>query len=85
MRPDEVPGVASRLLQAFKKYYEIVSPETIERRAAGEVPMEELIEDWAIGTDPAIHRDKINLLFESGVTIVNIHAGQADQRRVIDF
>jgi len=29
--------------------------------------------------------DKIHELQESGVSIVNIHAGQSDQRRVIDF
>ena len=31
------------------------------------------------------HHDKIQALFDSGVSIVNIHAGQMDQKKVIDF
>jgi hypothetical protein len=41
--------------------------------------------DWAVGPDPKIHIDKINALFESGVTNVVIHSGQADQKQVVDF
>ena len=37
------------------------------------------------GTDPAIHIAVINKLFESGATIVNIHSGQPDQKKVIEF
>jgi hypothetical protein len=44
-----------------------------------------VIEGWAIGTDPAVHIQAIETLFKSGVTIVNIHSGQPEQRRVIDF
>ncbi|MFY9911967.1 MAG: hypothetical protein WCF22_20345 [Candidatus Sulfotelmatobacter sp.] len=38
-----------------------------------------------MGTDPNLHIKKVTELFESGVTIVNVHAGQKDQQRVIDF
>jgi hypothetical protein len=41
--------------------------------------------EWPVGTDPAIHIDVINGLFESGATIVNIHSGQPDQKKVIEF
>lgn len=36
-------------------------------------------------TDPAAHVKAINKLFDSGVSIVNIHSGQPDQRKVLDF
>jgi F420-dependent hydroxymycolic acid dehydrogenase len=42
-------------------------------------------ESWPISTDPAVHLKAINELFDSGVTIVNIHMGRQDQRRVIEF
>ena len=32
-----------------------------------------------------MHTKAVVELFESGATIVNIHSGQSDQRRVIDF
>jgi hypothetical protein len=35
-------------------------------------------------TDPAAHVKAINKLFDSGVSIVNIHSGQPDQRKVLD-
>jgi hypothetical protein len=41
--------------------------------------------DWPIGTDPKLHIEAIEKLFGSGATIVNIHAGQADQKKAIEF
>jgi hypothetical protein len=38
-----------------------------------------------VSTDSAPHLKVINELFDSGATIVNIHSGQRDQARVIDF
>jgi hypothetical protein len=49
------------------------------------VPLEQVVSDWAVGTSRSVHIDKINELFDSGATIVNIHSGQPDQRRVIAF
>jgi TAT-translocated FGD2 family F420-dependent dehydrogenase len=71
--------------KAFKGYEEIPDPAAIEKRADAEIPLEKVMSSWAVGTDPAIHIEKINALFESGATIVNIHCGQPDQKRVIDF
>jgi G6PDH family F420-dependent oxidoreductase len=70
---------------AFKSYFNIRDPQEIQRRAEVETPLEKVTEDWAIGTEPAIHLKKVNELFDSGVTIVNVHTGQDDQKRVIDF
>jgi hypothetical protein len=47
--------------------------------------LQKIIGEWPVGTDPAIHVAAIEKLFESGATVVNIHSGQADQKKVIDF
>jgi F420-dependent hydroxymycolic acid dehydrogenase len=41
--------------------------------------------DWTVGSNPDTHVRMINKLFDSGVTIVNIHSGQTDQQKVIAF
>jgi len=71
--------------KAFKTYYNVPSPQTIQQRAEAEVPLEKVYEEWPIGNDPAPHVRMIEQLFESGATMVNIHSGQHDQRRVIEF
>ena len=38
-----------------------------------------------IGPEPEQHIAAINELFHSGATIVNVHSGQADQQKVIEF
>jgi TAT-translocated FGD2 family F420-dependent dehydrogenase len=71
--------------KAFKSYYNEPDPGRIQQRAEAEVRIEEVTEGWAVGTDPAVHLRKIHELRESGATIINIHSGQADQRKVIEF
>jgi TAT-translocated FGD2 family F420-dependent dehydrogenase len=71
--------------KAFKEYYNVRDPQEIERRATSEVPLDQVYEGWPIGTDPKAHIKTINDLFDSGATIVNIHSGQSEQRRVIEF
>jgi TAT-translocated FGD2 family F420-dependent dehydrogenase len=71
--------------KAFKEYYNIRDPQTIQQRADKEIPLEKVYEEWPIGTDPSVHLKTINELFQSGATIVNVHSGQADQKKVIDF
>ena len=71
--------------KAFKTYYNIPNPKTIEDRAKQEIPLEQVYSEWPTGTDPSVHLKKINELFDSGATMVNIHSGQSDQRRVIEF
>jgi coenzyme F420-dependent glucose-6-phosphate dehydrogenase len=41
--------------------------------------------DWTVSSNPETHAQKIKKLFDSGVTIVNIHSGQPDQQKVIEF
>jgi hypothetical protein len=71
--------------KAFSKYYNVRDPETIEQQAAKDLKLEKVYSTWPVSTDPEVHAKAITKLFDSGVTIVNIHTGQQDQRRVIDF
>jgi F420-dependent hydroxymycolic acid dehydrogenase len=71
--------------KAFKTYYNIRDPKEIQQRADTEIPLEKVYGDWPLGTDPAVHIKTVTELFNSGVRIVNIHSGQADQKRVIEF
>jgi len=73
------------LPKAFKTYYNMREPADIERQAAAELPLDKVVAEWPIATDPQIHIDAIAELFDSGATIVNIHSGQPDQKRVIEF
>lgn len=73
------------LPNAFKTYYNIRDPKEIQNRAEAELPLEKVYGDWVVGADPEKHIQKINELFQSGVTIVNIHSGEANQSKVIDF
>lgn len=71
--------------KAFKTYHNIPDPKVIQRRAEEEVPLETVYADWPVSTEPEPHIEAITALFKSGATIVNIHSGQADQRRVLEF
>jgi TAT-translocated FGD2 family F420-dependent dehydrogenase len=71
--------------KAFKGYHNIPDPAEIERRAAAELPLPKVYGEWTVSTDPEVHVKAIKKLFDSGVTIVNIHSGQRDQRKVIEF
>ena len=57
----------------------------IQQQANAEIPLEKLIAEWPVSTDPAVHVKAITDLFDSGVTIVNVHSGQPDQKRVVEF
>jgi alkanesulfonate monooxygenase SsuD/methylene tetrahydromethanopterin reductase-like flavin-dependent oxidoreductase (luciferase family) len=73
------------LPKAFKGYHNIPSPVEIEKRAQAEFPLPKVYGDWLVSTDPAAHVQAITKLFDSGATIVNIHSGQPDQKKVLDF
>lgn len=71
--------------QAFTRHHNNPDPRSIQRDAADSLSLEQVYADWPVSTDPKIHIDAINALFDSGATIVNIHSGQQDQKRVIEF
>jgi F420-dependent hydroxymycolic acid dehydrogenase len=71
--------------KAFKGYHNIPDPALIERRAEAELPLPKVYGDWTVSMDPGMHIQAIRKLFDSGATIVNVHSGQPDQQKVIDF
>jgi alkanesulfonate monooxygenase SsuD/methylene tetrahydromethanopterin reductase-like flavin-dependent oxidoreductase (luciferase family) len=71
--------------KAFKGYHAIPDPAEIQRRAEAEVPIDKVLSTWPVGNDPKPHIDAIEKLFDSGATIVNIHAAQNDQKAAIEF
>ena len=71
--------------KAFTGYYNVRDPEEIEKLADSEVPLQKVYADWPISTDPQAHIKTVNELFSSGVSIVNIHCGQPDQKKVVEF
>jgi TAT-translocated FGD2 family F420-dependent dehydrogenase len=73
------------LPKAFKGYQNMPDPVEIQRRAQSELPLPKVYGDWTVSSDPNVHLETIESLLASGVTIVNIHSGQADQKAVIDF
>jgi TAT-translocated FGD2 family F420-dependent dehydrogenase len=81
--------VAARLWnfipKAFKGYHNIPDPAEIERRAKADLPLEKVYGDWTVSTDPKVHIEAVRKLFDGGATIVNIHSGQPDQSKVLQF
>jgi TAT-translocated FGD2 family F420-dependent dehydrogenase len=73
------------LPKAFKTYYNIRDPQTIQERATSEIELQRMVSKWPVSTDPDVHAKSLVELFNSGATIVNVHSGQSDQRRVIEF
>jgi alkanesulfonate monooxygenase SsuD/methylene tetrahydromethanopterin reductase-like flavin-dependent oxidoreductase (luciferase family) len=71
--------------KAFKGYQNIPDPAQIERTARTELPLPKVFGDWTVSADPDAHVQGIKKLLDSGVTIVNIHSGQPDQQKVIEF
>jgi TAT-translocated FGD2 family F420-dependent dehydrogenase len=71
--------------KAFKGYHNIRDPEQIESTARSELPLPKVYADWTVSQDPRAHVEAISQLFDSGVSIVNVHSGQPDQQKVIDF
>ncbi len=71
--------------KAWKPYFNIRDPKTIQDRADAEVSLEKVTEGWPVGTDPEVHVKVLSELFGSGATGVHIHSGQHDQKKVIDF
>jgi TAT-translocated FGD2 family F420-dependent dehydrogenase len=71
--------------KGFKTYYNMADPVRIQQQAEAQVPIEQILKEWPMGIDPRVHVAKVRELFDSGASIVNIHSGQADQQRVIEF
>lgn len=81
----QAAGLWRFIPKAFKKYYDVADPAEIEKQAGTELPLDQVFGDWPISTDPSVHVEAVNQLFDSGATIVNVHSGQPDQKKVIAF
>ena len=73
------------LPKAWKPYFNVRDPHEIQRRAETEIPVDQILEDMTIGTDPELHVQKLHEAFQGGATEVHIHSGQPNQRKVIEF
>ncbi|GII56799.1 F420-dependent hydroxymycolic acid dehydrogenase [Planotetraspora thailandica] len=60
------------------------NPVTIQRLAEQRWPLSKVYANWPRGTDPQVHVTAVQRLLDAGATPF-IHAGQADQSKVIDF
>ena len=66
-------------------YFDNASPVEIRARAEEEVPLERVLEDWTVSSDPRVHRAAIRELGELGATHVVVHVAAPNQLQVIDF
>ena len=80
-----VVGDKAEAEKAAELWFDVRDPAQIQRRADAETPLDEVMKGWPTGTDPAAHIKAARELFDSGVSVVNVHSGQADQKRVIEF
>jgi TAT-translocated FGD2 family F420-dependent dehydrogenase len=71
--------------KAFKTLYDVPNPVEIQQKADAGTSIDEVLKSWAIGTDPAVHIKKMHELIDSGVSIINVHSGQPDQAKVVEF
>jgi len=71
--------------KAWKSLFDVRDPAAIQQQADAQTPLDEVLKSWAVGTDPSVHVNAVRELFDSGATIVNIHSGQPDQKKVIEF
>ncbi len=71
--------------KSWKGLFNVPDPAEIQQKADAGTPLAEVMEGWPVGTDPAVHIKAIRALFDSGVSAVNVHSGQSDQKRVIEF
>jgi len=71
--------------KAWNPYYNVRDPKVIQDRAQAELTLEKVCEDWTVSANPEDHVKAVQDLLDSGVTMVNIHNAQADQKRVIEF
>jgi len=73
------------LPKAWKPYFNLRDPQTIEQRATAEVPLEKVYQAWSISPDPDVHVQALTELFATGVTTILVHSGQSNQHQIIDF
>ncbi len=71
--------------KAWSDYVNDPDPRDIARRAAAEVPLDQMVQKIVVGADAEPHVKKLVETFRGGATQIYVHSGQHDQQRVIDF
>jgi F420-dependent hydroxymycolic acid dehydrogenase len=71
--------------KSWESFVNDPDPRDIQRRAQQEVPIEQVVSKWTVGTDPQVHIDALQKLIDGGVTYIVVHSAQEDQQHVIDF
>lgn len=66
-------------------YFDSMSPEDIQARAEKEVPLERVLDDWAVSKDPHVHSKAIQELYDLGATHVVVHVATENQNDAINF
>jgi F420-dependent hydroxymycolic acid dehydrogenase len=70
---------------AWRSPHDVWEPASIQQQAQAQIPIETVLKPWVVGSSPDDHINTVQELFDSGPTIVNIHSGQPEQRRVVEF
>jgi F420-dependent hydroxymycolic acid dehydrogenase len=65
--------------------HSIRDPKEIQQREDARHSIDAVLAGWSVGTNPNVHIQAVQKLFESGATIINIHPAQQDQEKAIDF
>ena len=78
-------ATAAALWRFLPEAYSIRDPKEIQQRADRGHSNDAVLAGWSVGTDPKVHIEAVQRLFESGATIINIHPAQQDQEKAIDF
>lgn len=78
-------AAAAALWRFLPEAHAIQDPREIPQRAEAKRAIDAVLADWSVGTDPKVHIEAVQRLFENGATIVNIHPALNDQEKAIDF
>lgn len=71
--------------KAWTDFVHEPDPREIQRKSERFIADEEVTQNWVVSDSPEAHASELRKLIEGGVSQIYIHAGQLDQRRVIDF
>jgi alkanesulfonate monooxygenase SsuD/methylene tetrahydromethanopterin reductase-like flavin-dependent oxidoreductase (luciferase family) len=74
-----------RFLPSFNHVVNVAGPHNVQRIAEEKAPLEKVIANWVVSSDPADHIAAARDLIDRGATHVQIHSPQHDQRAFIEF
>jgi len=66
-------------------FFDNISPLDVQKRAEQEIPLDDVLKDWVVSTDPKVHLDAIRELADKGATHIVLHVASPNQQDAIDF